>query len=177
MFSKTNFLGQAMLFAISPISRLFTELELSRFGSLLGNLLEAGLPILDSLDSLANSSTFYRYKKLYAHLHDRIAEGNSFEKSFKLYKNTGKLVPVPIQQLIITSEQSGNLPETFKKIGDMYEAKTETSAKNLTVMLEPILLVIVWLGVVAVAVAVILPLYSLIGGLNQSTSVSPPVTR
>ncbi len=175
-FSKTNFLGQAILFAIPPIARLFTELELSRFGSLLGNLLEAGLPILDSLESLAQSATFYRYKKLYLHLHDRIAEGNSFGKSFDLFKNTGKCIPVPIQQLVTTGEQSGNLPETFKKIGDMYEAKTEITAKNITVLLEPILLVIVWLGVVAVALAVILPLYSLIGNLNSGSSSPPPQT-
>ncbi len=174
IFSRTNFLGQAILFAIPPIARLFTELELSRFGSLLGNLLEAGLPILDSLDSLVQSSSFYRYKKLYIHLHDRIAEGNSFGKSFDLYKNTGRLIPVPIQQLVVTGEQSGNLSETFKKIGEMYETKTETTAKNITILLEPTLLVIVWLGVVAVALAVILPLYSLIGNLNNSTSTPPP---
>jgi len=166
IFSKTNFLGQAILFSIGSISRLFTELELSRFGSLLGNLLEAGLPILDSLDSLAQSSTFYRYKKFYVFLNEKIKEGNSFAKCFGLYKKTNRLIPVPIQQLIITSEQSGNLPATFKKIGEMYETKTETTAKNITILLEPILLVIVWLGVVAVALAVILPLYSLIGNLN-----------
>ncbi len=170
IYSKTNFLGQAILFAIPPTSRLFTELELSRFSSLFGNLLEAGLPILDSLDSVAQSSTFYRYKKLYIHLHDRIAEGNSFGKSFSLYKNSGKLIPIPIQQLIVSSEQSGNLSITFKKIGEMYEAKTETTAKNITVLLEPILLVIVWLGVLAVALAVILPLYSLTGNLTNSSS-------
>lgn len=166
VFSKTKFLGQAILFTIGPVSRLLTEVELSRFGSLLGNLLEAGLPVLDSLESLQDASTFYRYKKFYAFLNEKVKEGNSFAKCFDLYKGTNALIPVPIQQLIITSEQSGNLPETFKKIGEMYEAKTETTAKNITTLLEPILLVIVWLGVVAVAVAVILPLYSLIGNLN-----------
>ncbi len=174
VFSKTNFLGQAILFAIRPISRLLTELELSRFGSLLGNLLEAGLPVLDSLESLQDDSTLYRYKNFYAFLNEKIKEGNSFAKCFDLYKNTNRLIPVPIQQLIITSEQSGNLPATFKKIGEMYEVKTETTAKNITILLEPILLVIVWLGVVAVAVAVILPLYSLIGNLNTSSSYPQP---
>lgn len=166
IYSKTNFLGQTILFRIAPISRLLTELELSRFGSLLGNLLEAGLPILESLESLQESSTIYSYKKFYAFLNEKIKEGNSFAKCFSLYKNSNKLFPVPIQQLIISSEQSGNLAETFKKIGEMYEAKTETTAKNITILLEPTLLVIVWLGVVAVALAVILPLYSLIGNLN-----------
>ena len=59
----------------------------------------------------------------------------------------------------------------------MYETKTEDTAKNISVLLEPILLVIVWLGVVAVAVAVILPLYSLLGSLNTSGSTPPPVVN
>lgn len=165
-YSKTNFLGQIILFSIPPISRLFTELELSRFGSLLGNLLQAGLPILDSLESIRESSTFYRYQKFYSFLYEKVKEGNSFSKSFELYHRINALIPVPIQQLIITGEHSGNLPETFIKIGELYEGKTETTAKNITILLEPLLLVIVWLGVVAVAMAVILPLYSLIGNLN-----------
>ena len=166
IYKKTNFLGQAILFHIPGIAGLLREVELARFGSLLGNLFKAGLPVLDSLQSLAESSTLYRYKNLYLHLFERIKEGNSFQKSFQAYKNTHELIPVSIQQLVATGEQSGNLAETLIKIGEIYQAKTETTAKNVSVLLEPVLLVIVWLGVVAVAIAVILPLYSLIGTLN-----------
>jgi type II secretory pathway component PulF len=59
------------------------------------------------------------------------------------------------------------LPETLLKIGETFDSKTDITTKNLAVVLEPILLLIVWVGVVAVALAVILPIYSLIGGLNQ----------
>ena len=175
IFKKTNFLGQAILFHLPGISGLLQEVELARFGSLLGNLLTAGLPVLDCLQSLAESTTLYRYKKLYLHLYEKVKEGNSFQKSFELYKNIHALIPVPIQQLVITSEQSGNLAPTFITIGTMYETKTEDTAKNISVLLEPILLVIVWLGVVAVAVAVILPLYSLLGSLNSSGSTPAPI--
>jgi type IV pilus assembly protein PilC len=77
------------------------------------------------------------------------------------------LIPRTIQQIIITGEQSGHLAASLKKIGQIYETKTETSTKNITVILEPILLVIVWVGVVTVALSVVLPIYSLIGGLNS----------
>lgn len=177
IYKKTNYLGQAILFHIPGIAGLLREVELARFGSLLGNLFQAGLPVLDSLQSLAESSTLYRYKNLYLHLFERIKEGNSFQKSFESYKNVRGLIPVPIQQLVITGEQSGNLAGTLIKIGEMYEIKTETTAKNVSVMLEPILLVIVWLGVVAVAVAVILPLYSLIGAINPSAPSPAPVVE
>lgn len=166
IFKRTNFLGQAILFHMPAISGLLKEVELARFGSISGNLLQAGLPVLESLESLAGSTTLYRYKKLYLHLYEKIKEGNSFQKSFEQYKPINNLIPVPIQQLIITSEQSGSLANTLIRIGEMYEAKTEDTAKNISVLLEPILLVIVWLGVVAVALAVILPLYSLLGRIN-----------
>ena len=48
----------------------------------------------------------------------------------------------------------------------MYSEKSDITTKNLTSILEPILLVIVWLGVVSIALAVILPIYGLVGGLN-----------
>lgn len=176
-YKKTNFLGQAILFHLPGISGLLREVELARFGSLLGNLLSAGLPVLDSLQSLTESSTLYRYKKFYNHLYERIKEGNSFQKSFELYKQSKYLIPTPIQQLVITAEQSGNLAPSLIKIGEMYERKTEDTAKNVTVLLEPILLVIVWLGVVSVALAVILPLYSLLGSLNSADSSPAPVVK
>lgn len=179
LFPKTNFLGQAIFFKIAPIKKLLIEVELARFGYIFGNLLSAGLPIVDALSSLKDATTLSRYKKFYAFLSEKVGEGNSFQKSFPLYKNTAGLIPVPIQQLVITAELSGNLPDTFIKIGEIYERKSDTTTKNLTILLEPILLVIVWLGVVAMALAVILPLYSLIGNLNTagSTPVSSPVQQ
>lgn len=73
-----------------------------------------------------------------------------------------------MQQLVIAGEQSGTLTEVLVKIGQDYETKTDTTTKDLSTILEPVLLVIVWLGVLGVAFAVILPIYSLIGGFNQN---------
>lgn len=165
-FPKTKILGQVLLFSFPGAKQLIKEVELARFGYLAGTLLEAGLTVTQTLESLRQATTFENYKKLYAALHASIEEGNSFQKSFASYKKSKKLVPIPIQQLIFAGEQSGSLSGTFLKIGKNYEEKTETTTKNLTVILEPILLVIVWLGVVAVALAVILPIYSLIGNFK-----------
>lgn len=74
-----------------------------------------------------------------------------------------RLIPVPIQQMIFAAERSGNLSVSLRHIGETFEVKAETTTKNLSVMIEPILLVIVWGGVVTVAFAVILPVYSLLG--------------
>ena len=69
--------------------------------------------------------------------------------------------------MIVAAEQSGTLSKTLLKVGETFEDRAETTTKNLSVMIEPILLAVVWLGVVGVALAVILPVYSIIGGLNK----------
>jgi type II secretory pathway component PulF len=165
-YSKTKKIGQALLFMIPGVSNLIMEVELARFGYLLGTLLQAGLPITQAIQSLEQATIFPHYKAFYKHLGVHIEDGNSFQESFASFPKLNRLIPTPMQQLIVTGEKSGNLPETLVKISALYEGKTDTSTKNLSVILEPILLVIVWLGVVAVAMAVILPIYSLVGGLQ-----------
>ena len=163
---KTKFIGEIILLSIPGVKLLLKETELARFGYLLGTLLSAGLSPTEALNSLSQATGLSRYQKFYLFLRDSIAEGNSFKKSFAHYPGVSALLPVPMQQLIVAGEQSATLAPTLMKIGENYESKTDTTAKDLTIILEPILLVIVWLGVVSVALAVILPIYSLIGGLN-----------
>ncbi len=164
---KTKYIGQSILQRLPGISKIILETELARLGYLLGTLLKAGLIVTDALNSLASVTTTIAYQKLYLSLEKSIEQGNSFESSFKLYKNTHKLMPIPIQQIIITSERSGRLPEVLINIGQTFEDKLQTTTKNLVVILEPVFLIIIWLGVLFVALAVILPIYSLIGGLNK----------
>lgn len=166
-FKKTRVLGQWLLFHTPAVRTVIQQLQLARFGYILGTLLEAGLPVLEALSALARATTVISYQKFYLKLADSIEEGKSFQESFKSYKKTDKLVPYFIQQMVASGEQSGRLPETLNDIGAIFESKTDDTAKNLTVIMEPVLLVVVALGVLAVALAVILPIYSLIGGLQK----------
>ncbi len=164
---KTKRIGQAMLFALPGVKRLIQEVEISRFGYLLGTLLSAGVPVLQSISSLADATASPYYRAFYESLAKSIEEGNSFQKSFASYRKLDRLIPNPIQQLIVSGERSGNLPKVLLEISQDYEDKSETTTKDLSTILEPILLVVVWLGVVSVALAVIMPIYSLVGNLNN----------
>lgn len=181
IFSRTKFIGQKMLLFFPGIRILIREVELARMGYVLGILLDAGVPVVKSINALASSSAIYDYKKLYNFIGEKVEEGNSFQKSFSLYKKSSKLITGSVIQIISAGEKSGKLPESLIRVGQIYEEKTENTTKNLATILEPILLVIVWLGVVFVALAVILPIYSLVGGFNtnpqspQGASSPPPV--
>ncbi|MBI2645182.1 type II secretion system F family protein [Candidatus Uhrbacteria bacterium] len=172
-FKKTNFIGQSILFHIPAVRRILQEVELARLGSLLGSLLHAGLPIVEALCSLSESSSVGVYRKFYRHLANTVEDGSSLIEAIRSFRAHARLVPIPIQGMIAASEQSGKLAETFITIGSLYEEKSSASSQNLSALLEPILLIVIWLGVVGVALSVILPIYNLIGGFNQYGSSSP----
>lgn len=163
----TKHVGQELLFSLPGVKGLIREVELVRLGFLLGTLLRAGLPIVDSLNSLQQATLSRRYARFYLYLRDAVAAGDSFARAFDRYKDSRKLVPRPVQQMIVSAERSGSLSDTLLKIGQIFESKSDTSTKNLAIILEPILLVVVWLGVLLVALSVILPLYGLLGSFNQ----------
>jgi type II secretory pathway component PulF len=162
----SRFFADVLLLSLPGVRRLVKEAELSRFGFTLGSLLEAGLPVSEALDSLVESTTLKSYRTFYANLSQGIKEGSSFAKVFSSNPKISRLFPVSVRQVTISAEQSGRLPEALIKIGQTYETRLEDTAKNLTVALEPALLLVVWFGVVLVALSVVLPIYSLIGGFN-----------
>ena len=166
-FSGTKHLGQKLLFALPGVGTLIQEVELARFGYILGTLLSAGLTVPKSILSLRDATELRTYNQFYEHLRDGAEEGNSFQKCFSAYPTTDRLIPPPIQQMMMAAERSGTLSQTLLKIGETFEDRAETTTKNLSVMIEPILLAVIWVGVVGVAMAVILPVYSILGGLNK----------
>lgn len=85
----------------------------------------------------------------------------------KAYAHSNKLLSPAVQQMVISGERSGSLSDVLKTAGRTYEQKADLTTQNLEAIIEPIMLIIVWLGVMVVAVAVIIPIYSLVGGLNQ----------
>ena len=166
VFKKTKFIGQWILFHIPPTKRLIMEIELSRLGFVLGSLFEAGLPVEEALEALKNSTTTYNYRKLYKFMQEQVYEGQTFMWCFRNYKKSKVMIPSPIQQMIGSGEKTGKLAESLLMVGETYETKTEITAKNLTTILEPIMLVVIGVGIMIVALAIITPIYGLLGNLG-----------
>lgn len=159
---------QGFALRVPGISTLLKQVELARFGFVLGSLLDAGLPVVEALNALAGAIPNRPYRRIAERLRADVADGNSFQKSFARMPELNRYIPSSVQQLIVAGEHSGRLAEAFRRVGEAYEAKVDVSAKNLSAVLEPILLFVVWIGVMLVAIAVILPIYSLTGNILPS---------
>ncbi|HSX07436.1 MAG TPA: type II secretion system F family protein [Candidatus Saccharimonadales bacterium] len=163
----TRRIGQQLLFVLPGIGRLRREIEIAQFGYLLGTLLAAGLPVTGAVILLEKATNVPQYQQLYRYLASSLDDGFSFKESLTRYKRSSTLLPPAVQQIVIAGERSGSLSEVLLTIGRTYEQKADITTENLETILEPILLLFVAGGVLTVAVAVILPIYALIGGLNQ----------
>lgn len=173
VFPLTKFIGQTILFNLPVIKTLLIQIELSRFGFIFSTLLGSGIPMSVAMNSLKDSTSFIRYKRFYGVLQRRIEEGDSFKIVFQEYKKLNKLFPYFIQQMIVAAEQSGQLVKTLKKVAEIYEEKMEVTTKNLSVLLEPLMLFIVFGGVIILAMAVITPIYGLLSGINKPSTPAP----
>lgn len=166
IFTPTKKSGQWLLYHIPITRKLVQEVELSRFGYTLGNLLQVGLPIEEAFDSLIKATAYYNFKRYYRYLKEEIISGETFLKSFKFSKTTKKLIPPTIQEMVGAGEQSGKLSETFVAVGEIYEQKTEITAKNLATTIEPIILIVIGLVIMAVSLSIIVPIYGLLDVFN-----------
>ncbi|TSC59107.1 MAG: type II secretion system protein [Candidatus Peregrinibacteria bacterium Greene0416_19] len=166
-FTPLKVVFQWVLFRIPGIGRLATEATLARFGVILGGLLQAGVPLVDALKSLAEVTPIVSYKRFYQKLLEHISIGDSFSKSFALIRGSTRIIPVSVQQLIITGERTGSLAKIMLKIADIYEKKANDTAAKLPVILEPMLLLFIGGLVGTIAFAIIVPIYSIVGNVGN----------
>ncbi len=159
--------AQWFLFKIPGIGRLTREATIARFGVILGGLLQAGVPLLDAIKSLAEVTPVVAYKHFYERLNERITLGDSFSKSFASIRGSQKILPVSVQQLVVTGEKSGALAKILLKVADIYEKKANATAEKLPVILEPMLLLFIGGLVGTIAFAIIVPIYSIVGNIGN----------
>ena len=145
---------------------LLLQIEVTRFGFVAGSLLGAGIPITIMLELLEHSVTDKRYKKMYAVIRRQVTEGKPLGKAFAEYPRSKKLIPSNVQQIVRAGEKSGRLSDTLQKVGKVYESKLDVTTQNITTIIEPLLLFAVAIMVAVLAIAIIVPIYNLVGSVG-----------
>lgn len=166
-FTSLKVVSQWITFRIPGVGALGRYATIARFGVILGGLLRAGVPLVEALSSLEDVTHVVSYKKFYGKMLEHINQGDSFSKTFEGIRGSRKLLPVSVQQLVVTGEQSGTLSETLLKIADIYEKKAEETAEKLPVILEPMLLLFIGGLVGTIAFSIITPIYGVVGNVGR----------
>jgi len=123
----------------------------------LSMLLSAGIPLVEALRIVSNVADNTLYLNSYLHIAERVQKGFSIANSFE---ETGNF-PVIVNQMVATGEATGKLDEILMRVSDYFSTEAEQSVKTLTSAIEPIIMILLGLGVAFLVVAVMMPIYNL----------------
>ena len=159
-FSKTEqggwYFDQAKL-RVPLFKRMFRSLYISRSLHTMGELINAGVPMLDTLAITGEISGNRMFRELWKGVYNSVKQGKKV--TAPLYK--GNLLPKPVVQMISAGEESGKLGEVLDEISGFYAKQLRETIKTVTSMIEPIMIVIMGSIVGFIAMAIILPIFKL----------------
>jgi len=145
-----------------PIVGKIIELsQLAKLSRNWGILLKSGVPISEALSVTSNTLSNLKFKDIALYLEETIAGGENIHVTLK-QKKFGEIPPIFVT-MIKVGEKSGTLEESLLYLGDFYEDELDSFSNNLTTIMEPILLLVIGLGVGFIALAIVTPIYELTG--------------
>jgi type IV pilus assembly protein PilC len=140
------------------INAIVKKVNLARVARILSSLLKSGVPIVQALEVVSQAVDNIPYRELLVETAVQVKVGRPLAET--LGKNP-TLFPIIVVQMLEVGEESGTVEEILEQLANHYEEEVDTTLKNLSSIIEPLLLLIIG-GIVGVlALALITPIYSI----------------
>ena len=136
---------------------LVQKAVVARVTRTLGTLISSGVPILQALNIVRDTSGNEVFSRAISTVHDSIREGESIAVPLQ----TSKIFPPMVINMIDVGEETGALDSMLMKIADTYEEEVDIAVSGLTSLLEPVLIVVMGVVVGFIVVSLFLPLVKL----------------
>lgn len=142
--------------------KLNHKVALARFSRTLATLLTSGVPILQSLETVAGSVANDILSDAILDARARVREGDVISEPLR----KSKMFPPMVIQMVAIGQESGSLDTMLSKIADFYDGEVDAAIASLTAAIEPLLIVFLGVTVGYIVIAMFLPLVGLIQGLS-----------
>ncbi len=142
-------------FIINPIVK---KINLARFSRILSSLLKSGIPIVQGLEVVGESISSVPYKEVIMQSSMDVKLGKPLTESLSKHNN---LFPILVVQMLEVGEESGAVQEILEQLAIHFEEEVDSTLRNLSSIIEPLLLLFIG-GIVGIlAVALISPIYNI----------------
>jgi len=152
---KVNHFLILRLWIIGPIAK---KINLARFSRTLSSLLKTDIPVIDSFEITSTILNNVYYKRACHNASEQLAKGAAINI---ILRKTPNLFPPLVTQMVLVGEKSGTLDELLSELANFYEEEVSDITKNLSSIIEPILIVFLGGVVGLIAYAIISPIYTL----------------
>ncbi len=149
----------ALLLRIPIIGDMVKEFESARATRTLSSLLSAGVEIVVALDVTIDVLQNHLYKETLQEARNVIQKGELMSAVFVKYE---RLYPPFVGEMVAVGEETGKISEMLLGVANYYEEAVDQKAKDLSTIIEPILMVIIGAGVGLFAISMLAPTYALV---------------
>jgi len=139
--------------------KIIKKINLARFSLTLSSLMKSAVPIVDAVGISADTCTNVLYRDA---LHDVGGNIKTGVPMSELLRAHDKLFPPMVTEMILVGEKTGEIDQLLTEIATFFNKEVDSTLKNFTTIIEPILILILGVGVGGMAVAVLLPMYNLV---------------
>ncbi|MDP9397665.1 MAG: type II secretion system F family protein [Actinomycetota bacterium] len=141
---------------VPVFGRLFQKIAVSRFTRNLGTLMTAGVPILQALDVVADTSGNTVVAAAVRDVQATVRQGESLAKPLADHR----VFPTMVVQMLAVGEDTGALDTMLHKISEFYDQEVEATTESLTALLEPLMIAVLGAVVGSMIIALYLPIFS-----------------
>jgi type IV pilus assembly protein PilC len=167
LFIKTKFgrrVWDKFKLKMPVIGPVVSKVAISRFTRTLGTLVSSGVPILQALTIVKETSGNVILANAVASVHESVKEGETITAPLEA---SGVFPPMVIS-MVDVGEQTGALPEMMMKIADNFDDEVDNAVAAMTSLLEPIMIIFLAVIVGSIVIAMFLPLIDLMNNLGGS---------
>jgi type IV pilus assembly protein PilC len=159
--SKTGrFFIDTILLKIPFVSSLVKKINSASLIRSLSSLLSSGVPLIRSLEITSGSVNNFYFKQALRKASKEIAKGEKLFVSLQPFEN---IFPYGAIEMIEIGEETGKTSLILKKLAEFYEEEVSNAAENLSVIIEPLLIVVIGAVVGIFAISIMGPMYSVLG--------------
>ncbi len=152
-----RFKVHSQLLRLPIFGKLYVKIQISRFARTLSALTTSGITLLQGLTVVEKIISNVAIRRAIQNIRVSITEGRPLAEQFKA---SGFFTPMVVQMIAI-GEKTGKLDQMLEEIAAFYEPEIEYTVKNLTTLLEPIMLLAMGIMVGFIALSVLLPIFKL----------------
>ncbi|MFH1255369.1 MAG: type II secretion system F family protein [bacterium] len=156
--TKGKYIFDGLILKTPIFSAIVKKINLARFARTISSLLKTDIMLVKSFQITANILGNSHYKEALNQMGDKIKKGGTINE---VIANHEKLFPPVVAQMISIGEDTGELDYILEELAEFYEGEIDQTMNNLPSIIEPILILFLGLIVGGMAVAVIMPMYSL----------------
>lgn len=153
---------EIIILKIPVIGTLAKNVYVTRFAENFSSLLESGIPVVKSLQIVSEVIGNHIYKDLILKAAEEVKGGGSISTVFL---QSPKEMPQIVAQMVRIGEETGTISKVLESVGKFYTQEVNNMTRNLTTLIEPILIVFLGIGVAILVVGVLLPIYNIAGQL------------